>query len=182
MVANREFYERHLRGYTNKKLTILAVGVFRGESIVVWSQYFPKATIVAVDWHTHPAEAYRPVLEAKGGFKVDNVKLLQASSTDTSQFRALVASNDDLFRMGADIIIDDGCHTTQCVKSTFENVHGLLNPGGLYFVEDNAEHFEWMRQQGNWTFSELKNSAVLDAEGTPNSNRKSMLSVFKKPC
>jgi hypothetical protein len=56
------------------------------------------------------------------------------------------------------------------------------NPGGLYFVEDNAEHYEWVKGQGNWSSTELKNSAEFDSQRTRNSNKRSILSVFKKSC
>ena len=39
----------------------------------------------------------------------------------------------------ADVIIDDGLHTAEGIRATFENLFlRALRPGGLYIIEDTA--------------------------------------------
>ena len=37
---------------------------------------------------------------------------------------------------GIDVVIDDGSHISQHVIKSFEILYPMLNPGGLYFIED----------------------------------------------
>ena len=44
-----EIYESYFKSLREKKLNILEIGVSRGASIKVWSEYFINSTIVGID-------------------------------------------------------------------------------------------------------------------------------------
>ena len=53
-------------------MRVLCIGVFRGESLAVWSDWFARGRIVGVDANLAPAIAYKPTLVARGAFHHDN--------------------------------------------------------------------------------------------------------------
>ena len=181
-LPNREFYEEHLRRLAWRRISLLQVGVFRGESLAVWSEWMRRARIVGLDVNLGPAEAHRSNLEARGAFANKNVELIETDTTDASRFAKTVAAHKELFTAGAfDVIIDDGCHTTPCVLATFDALIGFLKPGGLYFVEDNLEACEKIRGKQLWASASFKGERISDAFDTPSARHPTYLCAFKNP-
>mmetsp|Transcript_34283 Transcript_34283/g.105344 ORF Transcript_34283/g.105344 Transcript_34283/m.105344 type:complete len:325 (+) Transcript_34283:78-1052(+) len=181
LLANREFYDAHLHRLAAATVRVLCVGVFRGESLAVWSEFFRRGTVVGLDINLTPATRYRPVLAGLGAWQNGNVELLQADTTDSAQFRAFVSMHSDVFGKGFDVIIDDGCHTTKCILATFDHLSDFLRPGGVYFVEDNDAHYGLISTRRQWAYAALKNGSVPDALNTSGSEHHSIISVFKRP-
>jgi hypothetical protein len=90
LLANHEFYEKHLPPLRSRHLNILLIGVFRGESVAVWSDYFVHATLVCVDINLHPARQFRPSLLERGAFKRQNSRYFVADSTNITSWAASV--------------------------------------------------------------------------------------------
>ena len=65
---------------------MLAIGVFRGESLAVWSDWFYNGRILGLDVNLGPAIAYKPILQAKGAFGANNVQLLETDTSDVTRF------------------------------------------------------------------------------------------------
>ncbi len=110
------FYERHFGPLRDESIRLLEIGVQYGGSLSMWSQYFPRAGITGADIDPACKMHARGRIEVKIGDQADPEFL--------SQFT------------GYDIIIDDGGHTMRQQRVSFENLFPLLNPGGIYVIED----------------------------------------------
>ena len=101
LLANREFYELHLRSLVPRRnVTVLCIGVFRGESIAVWSDWFWRGRVVGLDVNLAPAAAYRDHLRRRGAFQNGNVQLIETDTTTRATFAATVSAHPDVFDAG----------------------------------------------------------------------------------
>ena len=112
-------YERLMQPFVGRPITILEIGVHNGASLSLWRDYFPQATIIAVD--------IEPSVKR---FERENVTIEIGSQYDGAFLSSLAS------RYAPDIIIDDGSHIDAHQIFSFEHLFGCLKPGGLYVVED----------------------------------------------
>lgn len=117
-------YEKYMEGCRNDPVNILEVGVFKGNSIEAWLDYFPNATIYGVDIFVRVQPENIPVL------KDPRVKWAVCDSTDAAKASTLWPD------VQFDFIIDDGLHTPRANKATFDNLVGKLADGGVFLIED----------------------------------------------
>lgn len=117
-----KFYTDLLAPYKDKEFNFLEIGVAEGGSLLFFQDLLPKAKIYGID--------YIPCLtNALGGTDITTYVMNQ---NDTESLQKL--ATDIKF----DIIIDDGAHLTAETQNTFDSLWSLLNPGGLYIIEDWA--------------------------------------------
>ena len=121
-----QHYERHFRALRHERLNILEIGVGGyqypergGESLRMWEEYFPRATIYGIDIHDKTAH------------ERGRVKIRRGSQDDPQFLKQVVAD-----AQGFDIIIDDGSHVNAHMITSFLTLFPLLNDGGYYVVED----------------------------------------------
>jgi hypothetical protein len=115
------FYEKHLPKNPKK---ILEIGVLKGASLAMWSEYFPEAVIHGLDLFSDHSEAeVRSFLLDECG--CNNIVLHQGNQCDYVLL-------DELRHENFDVIIDDGSHNSRDQMITF---FGLFN-GGQYYIED----------------------------------------------
>lgn len=108
----------------SSELNILEIGIFRGESISSWIEYFPKATIYGVDIFTRvPPENVSILTNPR-------VKWVKCNSMNANIASKIWAD------VKFDFIIDDGLHTPLANKLTFEAWSPKLAPTGTYIIED----------------------------------------------
>lgn len=112
-------YERMLKGFHGRPLTLLEIGVHRGASLKLWERYFPLATIIGVD--NEPAMRRY----AKGRVSVE------IGSQFDDEFLKTLAE-----KYSPDILIDDGSHIGEHQIFTFRHLFHTVRPGGIYIVED----------------------------------------------
>jgi hypothetical protein len=120
-------YERHLGPRRFERILLLEIGVgghrnryAGGNSLHVWRDYFPRATIVGLD--RYPKEL--PFL----GRRVHIVQGDQASLDDLAGV---------IDRFGSpDIVIDDGSHRGSDVIRSFTYLFVRMPAGGIYVIED----------------------------------------------
>jgi hypothetical protein len=124
-----DVYERHLgqlaaasrAGSPDQSLRILEIGVLDGGSLELWANWFgTSATVFGIDVDPKCAR-----LEPVGA------QIRIGSQEDAAFLRAVV---DEMG--GLDVVIDDGNHTSRSIKATLGILFPLLQPGGLYFIED----------------------------------------------
>jgi hypothetical protein len=118
-------YEPAFEAY-DKEFTLLEIGIFKGASIAATAQYAPSSSIVGIDTFQRIRPENIPALN------LDNVGWVKCSSLDAppQEFLDLVPPG------GFDIIIDDGLHTHDAQRQTFENFFPFLHDDGRYFIED----------------------------------------------
>ena len=111
-----DIYAGLFESYRSKLIDFCEIGVSRGHSIMMWSEYFTKGFITGLDISFKGFSFEKP----------DNVDLQETDSTKYKTYW------NDIF----DIIIDDGDHTIEAQIKTFQNFSGLVKKGGLYIIED----------------------------------------------
>lgn len=120
-------YEPHFEELRNRKINILEIGVFKGESTAALHEYFPKAEIYGLDIFVRAQPEDLDILSK------DRVKWLKGDSTKPNISEAI---SNAWPKTKFDIIIDDGAHWPEANRLTFKHLWPLLKKGGKYFVED----------------------------------------------
>lgn len=111
-------YEKYLGRHRDEPLTLLEMGVWQGASLRMWREYFPNATIVGID------------------NKDRNIHILGVEMLFSDQDNPhLVKAMSDLDPPPS-VIIDDASHVSSKTIRTFQNLFPILQPGGIYVIED----------------------------------------------
>lgn len=116
-----KLYHKYFQELRDDPLNLLEVGVAAGHSIQMWAKYFTNAKLVSID-HDIKSYHYPPN---------DRITIIKGDQRDTNLLTELHTNHGPF-----DIIIDDGSHIDSYTKTTFDTLFPLLNPGGLYIVED----------------------------------------------
>lgn len=112
-------YETALKPLRDKEFDILEIGIFKGNSIEALVEYAPQARVLGLDTFQRIDPEDISIL------KHPNVEWLKCDSTQPITLQRKF-----------DIIIDDGLHTHEAQRKTFENFFPLLKDDGVYFIED----------------------------------------------
>ena len=114
-------YDIFLNKYRDKKVNVLELGVFRGNSIKMWLEYFYKGNVYGVD-----------IENREVGITDDRYKFICGDSTDEKLHKKL----DDI---EFDIVIDDASHMYKHQIYAFERIFPKLKSESLYIVEDSGD-------------------------------------------
>jgi hypothetical protein len=120
-------YEKDFSLLKDKKINILEIGVFRGESMSSWIEYFPNANVYGIDIFIRVKEKDINILSHP------RTKHIKADSTK-SDIKSII--KEQWPNTYFDIIIDDGLHTPIANKNTFENLIDFLKEDGVFYIED----------------------------------------------
>lgn len=167
-----DIYEELWKDLQDKPITLLEIGVYNGNSIKTWLDWFPNATIVGID--KHPASHVHDISSANlhYGDQADETFLKEVASKYT----------------GFDIIIDDGGHHWKEQQVSFETLWDHVDSGGMYIIEDlhtSNDRF-WSKGWATSTVDYLKdqvdavvygNTAITDIKSIEFFNK---LAVIKK--
>lgn len=130
----QEYYEDVFSQYKNKPTNLLEIGVLKGESLKLWRDYFKEGNIVGIDIFIR--EKFDYVSKNLKDFDV-KIELLDSFKEDVYSVNARQDFIDKYNSKGGfDIIIDDGLHTAESQYKSFYNFKPLMNPGGVYIIED----------------------------------------------
>lgn len=150
-------YEKEFEKIRYENINILEVGVFRGQSLQAWLEYFPNANLYGIDIFTRVHESKIDVL------KDSRVKYIKGSSLETNISDTIKKNWGEI---EFDVIIDDGLHTPNANKKTFENLMNFLKNDGIFYVEDawplhimNEKEWNhsWMKKNPTWYTKEHMN-------------------------
>lgn len=120
-----EIYHKYFESSREKVVKVLEIGVERGYSLQMWSEFFPNALIVGMDVHINVI-SQNPNIAIEYGNQAVEQDLLNVVSKYGDNF---------------DIIIDDGGHDIVLQQSTFGTLFKYVKPGGHYIVEDLHSSF-----------------------------------------
>ncbi|HYE55213.1 MAG TPA: class I SAM-dependent methyltransferase [Chitinophagaceae bacterium] len=127
-----DVYEKHFSRYIGKKVNILEIGISHGGSMQLWKKYFgDQAHIYAIDVEPQCKKLEEP-----------NTTVFIGSQSDPDFLQQVMKQLPDL-----DIIIDDGGHTMQQQKVSFETLYLKLKDGGVYIIEDTHTSY-WQEFNG----------------------------------
>lgn len=113
-------YARFFAHLRDTPIRLLEIGIDRGASIPVWEEFFTAGTFAAID-----------IREKCRKYATDRTTVHIGSQTDP-EFLGSVSSESGPF----DVIIDDGGHTMEQHQVSLTTLWPLLNPGGVYVIED----------------------------------------------
>ena len=115
-----EFYNDYFMNYTQKSINILEIGISGGNSLLMLKEFFPKATIYAIDIN----------MDSVNLNLGDSIYKYVCDQTDYMRMQQLFS------HMKFDIIIDDGSHITSHQQKSLGYLFPLLNTNGIYICED----------------------------------------------
>lgn len=106
-----------------RAVRVLEIGIFRGGSLLFWSDYFkhPDAQVIGLDISL-PSLAFPA-----------NVTVYQCDQNDVSGLERIAGVHGPF-----DLIIDDGSHRRRETETCFNVLFDRLTPGGYYSIEDWA--------------------------------------------
>jgi hypothetical protein len=108
--------------------TILEIGVDNGNSIDLWSDYFVKPKLYAIDIDQKAVPEW--------------VSFAQVDQSNPTMLDSYASDKNNLF----DIILDDGSHIPEHQILTLNKLWKCLKPGGCYVIED-IETCYWKRSK-----------------------------------
>ena len=111
-------YESYFDRLREKEINILEIGVDKGDSLRLWRDYFTKAKICGLDI-------------VKKDFSINNVEIFCGDQSDHNFLSKIVEKYGKF-----DVIIDDGCHVSKHIISSFNYLFDYLSENGLYIIED----------------------------------------------
>jgi len=121
-----ETYHKLFESFTPK--TILEIGVKEGGSLVLWSVLFPGAHIIGVD------NDINQISNSCIKHFVDNdIMVIHADCLQVDIVNPILSRK---FPQGIDLIVDDGSHTLDNIKTNFSQYFHRVTEGGAYVIED----------------------------------------------
>ena len=125
-----QIYQKLFEHIRNESFTFLELGVggyenqFKGgESLYMWADFFPKATIHAIDIEKK---------SIKGNFYIH-----QIPQNDKKSLEKLIE------KIGQPtIIIDDASHINPLTRKSFQILFPLLKQNGIYVIEDTQTSYK----------------------------------------
>jgi hypothetical protein len=151
-------YAKYLSNRTN--IDFLEIGVFRGDSIKMWNEYFVDSTVLGIDIS----------LDMVSYPDLKNVMICDA----TLENEIASKLGEKLF----DYIIDDGSHIVGDQIASFDILFKRMKQGGIYFIEDIL---------GDANLNQLKNHVdsldlkymVFDTRSEYTTDNDLILAIFK---
>jgi len=123
-------YQTLLESKKESAKHVLEVGVQRGGSIKLWSQFFPNATVYGVD--IMPESEVWEELRTN-----DRIVVLADTDAYTDEFAATFSTKK------FDFVLDDGPHTLKSMQRFINLYLPLLADDGILIIED-VEAWEWI--------------------------------------
>ena len=112
-------YSKYMEEIRNEKITILEIGIGSGPSLKMWYDYFPNATIHAIDVDNH------------ANMNNERVTTHICDQSDRVAMLNLMKSIGEV-----DIIIDDGSHVVRHQQISLGFLFKYIKKGGQYWIED----------------------------------------------
>lgn len=112
-------YDRFFAELQRDDPVIVELGVLEGDSVRLWKDLFPRATVLCFDCR-QPRQPLPP-----------EVVFIQGMQDDPADLRKLVERASEF-----DVVIDDCSHLAGPTRTAFTILFPFLRPGGFYVIED----------------------------------------------
>ena len=128
-------YEKYLNYFNNNDtLNFLEIGILTGIGLASWSDLYKNSNIFGFDIEPQNFYNNQKNLYSLGAFKHNQPKIYYYDQLDNNQQDYL----NNIFKgHKLNIVIDDGCHTDDCIMTTLQNIIPHLANNFVYFIEDN---------------------------------------------
>jgi SAM-dependent methyltransferase len=128
-------YEEVLASLRGRPITLLELGVWKGDSLVMWRDGFPKGTIVGIDLDPPSIDLGQRV-HCERGDAADPELLRQVADRHAPG--------------GFDVVVDDASHGgRQTAAALYVLFRDHLRPGGIYVIEDWATGYHPLWPDGD---------------------------------
>jgi len=149
-------YERLFQHMKDTALHVLEIGIAQGGSIKLWTDYFSKATIYAIDIIEPPSWLK--------SYNKERINLYIDNAYDENFIRNNFIDKGTKF----DIIIDDGPHTKESMLFVAKYYSRLLTENGILIIEDIPLAVRGINNNGpnfkkNW-IKDIRNEFPLDLQ------------------
>lgn len=168
-----DVYYEHLRHLSEQEVSILEIGIgttnvsipsnmsssgVPGASLRAMERFFTAASIVGLD------------VDSDVLFSQGRVSCYLVDQMNPKTFENFWRANPSL---EPSVVIDDGLHTYEAARNSFENIFPHLVPGGTYWIEDLRGRdllimFDYLRKFGVavklFLFARQKSSSLLMVE------------------
>ena len=113
-----EVYDNILQPLKGKINTFVEVGIFYGESVRLWKEYFGCRVVgLEVNWLDK--------------LNIEGVEIIECDQSKEDQLYKVIERIKD-----CDVILDDGSHNMYDQQKTLAVLFRALKPGGMYIIED----------------------------------------------
>jgi hypothetical protein len=112
-----DLYEQHLAPLRRSATKVLEIGIYRGASLQMWRDYFPRAEVIGVDIKEIPVPGPR-------------IRTLVGDQSDPALLAKLAGEGP------YDLVVDDGSHHASHIAASFAGLFDAVRPGGFYVIED----------------------------------------------
>jgi len=134
------FYDDIFKNYRTQQLNLLEIGVQNGGSLETWRTFFINANNILIG-----CDLDERCVNLRYDDSRVHVVVGDANNPATVKKIKAVCNNFD-------IVIDDGSHLSSDILNSFCCYFPLLNPGGLYVIEDT--HTLYMNDWGGGVLNE----------------------------
>ena len=138
-----KYYEMFLAPLRDKPITLLEQGIWHGDSLRMWKEYFPDGFIVGLDY------------EDMSQYQEDRIRTVHGTQNDVSFL------NKAFSEYSFDVIADDAGHRGDDQIIAFTTLFPYLKSGGLYFIEDLLCSYHHWADKGS--FIEYIKNKLVDA-------------------
>ena len=118
-------YDFLFKNISSNNFKLLELGIYNGGSILMWDEYFKQSCL--------NYKIYGIDIENKSNLNIENenISFFYGDQSDVNFLKNVTSSTGEL-----DVIIDDACHISKPIITSFEALFLSLKPGGLYIIED----------------------------------------------
>jgi len=140
-------YQNHFTKLNYKSNNVFELGIYEGGSTAFWYEVLKPNNMSSIDIQDKINTAHfnswqdRKTREDKSSIKT----YWKTSQADPDELKRIVSTD---FNNKIDIVIDDASHLYSNTLISFETLFPLINPGGIYIIEDWAwiHWSEWASQ------------------------------------
>lgn len=139
-------YARFLDPYVqnrSERIVICEVGILEGTGLAIWCDLFPNARCIGLDIDLSNVRRNMDNLRHFGAFGENSPELFEYDQfVYSAEFINQILNGERI-----NIFVDDGHHSEQAIMTTLKSVAPYLSERFVYFVEDNLDIHEVIRQK-----------------------------------
>jgi cephalosporin hydroxylase len=130
-------YQKLLKNKKDTAKNVLEIGIYKGGSIKLWSDFFTNATIYGLDNGTDIISINDTLEDLKNK---NNIKLYSSCDAyDEDVFKLNFLDKDVKF----DFLLDDGPHSLESMIKFIKLYSQIMADDGILIIED-VQEYEWI--------------------------------------
>lgn len=139
LVKTRKYIEDYLSLQDGGFENVLELGMFQGGSIVFFDKLLRPKRLAGVDIKAEKIGALERYIERAA----PHIKTYYNASQDDEVLLKNIVQND--LNGSLDLVVDDASHHYELTRKSFLILFPMLQPGGMYIIEDWA----WSHREGS---------------------------------